>query len=119
MLPSAKNPKFYDRVDIFRSVDGCLEGNPLPGSEIASVALHGLGGVGKSAIALQYAHSKLERYPVVLWLRSETSVTLAQSVSNAVMELQLPQAQAQNHAENRVLLLSWLQKTCWSPSSLY
>jgi hypothetical protein len=112
MLPSAKNPKFYDRVDIFRSIDTCLEESLPTASEIASVALHGLGGVGKSSIALQYAHSKLERYPIVLWLRAETAVTLAQSTSSAVMELQLPQAKAQNHSENRVLLLNWLQKTC-------
>lgn len=63
----------------FAGRDGLLDqlARQLPGSESAVVAIHGLGGVGKSQLALEYAHRHRGDYAVVWWLRGESRLTVA------------------------------------------
>lgn len=39
---------------------------------VSSVAIHGMGGVGKTQLALKYSHDFRDRYAGVWWLRAET-----------------------------------------------
>ena len=38
-----------------------------PGRTHAITVLHGLGGIGKSALAAEYAHNFADRYPAGRW----------------------------------------------------
>lgn len=71
-----------------------------------SVALHGLAGVGKSQIALEFAYRYMSRFPVILWVDSKTETSLQQSFDRIAVDL-LPEADA----DKRVALLEWLLKT--------
>ncbi|KAF2106247.1 P-loop containing nucleoside triphosphate hydrolase protein, partial [Lophiotrema nucula] len=78
---------------------------------IKSVALHGLGGVGKTQVALAFAYSKIDLLDAIFWVAAETDVVLKQSFSRIAVNLELPNAHPQNHEENTLLVLSWLNKT--------
>ncbi|MCJ1385774.1 hypothetical protein MMC17_008898 [Xylographa soralifera] len=110
ILPPAKTARFYDRDNIIARIDSHFETDSNP-AELRSLALWGLGGVGKSHIALKYAHGKVKELDAILWIYSDTPVAIAQSFTVIATRLQLPDTKPQGHAENRILVLNWLQQT--------
>jgi hypothetical protein len=52
-----------------------------------TVALSGMGGVGKTQLALAYSHSNRDRYAGIWWLRSEMDETLQMDARAACVEL--------------------------------
>lgn len=69
------NEHFTGRVDLLRRLGEKLA---AAGGRVAltQAALHGLGGIGKTQIALKYATDSLDRHCLVWWLRAETEDTL-------------------------------------------
>jgi len=59
-------PGFSGRDEELGAIAAALEG------ENATAAVHGLGGVGKSCIAREYAWRSRERYAAVWWLNAQT-----------------------------------------------
>ena len=59
-------PGFSGRDEELGTIAAALEG------ENATAAVHGLGGIGKSSIAREYAWRSRERYAVVWWLNAQT-----------------------------------------------
>lgn len=112
MTPQTKTIQFFDRVDVFEKLDQILA--PAAGkTSFQSVALHGLGGVGKSTLASTYIETKFEEgvYDVILWARGETPSSLRQSITDIAMRLKLSEAQPQSHDENLILVQDWFQST--------
>lgn len=110
-LPRSSDNRFFDRTDVFELVNSRLQ-RSHPEREFCSLALHGLGGVGKSEIALQYAHSRSREYDAILWVLSENLNALETSFTDLCLKLGLKGADAKNNAINKVVLKTWLQKTC-------
>lgn len=52
---------------------------PLAAAERRIVVLHGLGGIGKSQLAIEFAKKHRSDYTAVLWLNAKTEETLKQS----------------------------------------
>ena len=73
-------PGFTGREDLLDGIDGALwqkNGTAaLINSSSSSAAVKGLGGVGKSVLAREYAWRARERYHGVWWVRAETKQTL-------------------------------------------
>lgn len=90
-------------------------------SKIRSVALWGSGGIGKSQIAIEFAHRRWESgTSVVLWIASETVADVASSFNDAARNLDLGGYSENNTPDkNRHLVLQWLQSTSESPSTAY
>ena len=115
VLPVAKNKSFFGRGEELRHIEERL--HPANISDgLKSLAIYGLGGIGKTQTALAYAYSKVDELDVVLWVPAENEIVLQQGFSQiAVNGLKLPNAQPSAHHENMILVMSWLQQTCrWS-----
>jgi tetratricopeptide (TPR) repeat protein/transcriptional regulator with XRE-family HTH domain len=73
-------PGFTGREDLLADIDAALwqKGGTaaLTNSDAHAAAVKGLGGVGKSVLARQYAWRARERYYGVWWVRAETEQTL-------------------------------------------
>ncbi len=71
-------PGFTGREDLLANLDRALwqKGGAAALTNAQSAAVHGLGGVGKSVLAQEYAWRNHARYRGVWWLRAETEQTL-------------------------------------------
>lgn len=110
-LPTAQNPRFFGRRVEMSTIDKHL-GQAAGASGLRSLALHGMGGVGKSQTALAYAHSKTDGFDAILWLHTEAEIALSTSLGEIARdELKIPQAEGGSNADNARLTLNWLQNT--------
>lgn len=99
-LPVAKNKGFLGRTDILKTIDEHLFPSTGPAA-LRSLALHGLGGVGKTQIALTYAYSKLDEIDAIFWIPAEQELSLQQGFTRIAIEgIHLEGAQKQAHQEN-------------------
>ena len=73
-VPHARNPTFTGRAWNITTLHTVLRSG-RPGDAVQ--ALSGLGGVGKTQIALEFAYRYAGDYDVVWWLRAEEPATLA------------------------------------------
>ena len=73
-----QNPQFTGRSDILTAIHNHLVVNSRPGFA-AGYALHGLGGVGKTQIAIQYAYEHKCDFDIICWLRANDWNTLVNS----------------------------------------
>jgi tetratricopeptide (TPR) repeat protein len=82
-----RNPVFTGRKEVLNDLEVCLAAGP-----VAVVAVRGLGGVGKSQVALEYAHRMYEQgcYELVGWVRADSRVTVAEDLAAMAPLLELP-----------------------------
>src|SRR5580658_516705 len=67
-LPRPPAAVFVGRGDALARLEAGLSGG---GSVVVTQAVYGLGGVGKSELALQYAHAHRGGYRLVWWVNAE------------------------------------------------
>ncbi|OAQ99620.1 hypothetical protein LLEC1_04744 [Akanthomyces lecanii] len=107
-LPFPRNFLFSGRNDLLQEMYNALL--VCPSNEVdvlRSMALVGIGGIGKTQIALEYAYRFRGRYSGIFWVRSETEMELQQSLAALAKELGLCQgAVAEDKAVE--LVTSWL-----------
>ena len=82
----ARNPAFVGRSKLIDKIQKALAAGP-----VAVVAIHGLGGIGKSAIALEIAHQGYAdgRFAIAWWIRAESAVTLIEDLADLAPSLGL------------------------------
>lgn len=89
LIPYKLNPRFFSRdheVDIVRKVLDPVQGH----EKLRVMSIHGLGGVGKSQIALHYANTSMKMFDVIAWIPSETQIKFNQALSELAKKLGLP-----------------------------
>jgi hypothetical protein len=85
MLPFKQNRKFYGRREELAKMDQYLkwEGN----SALRTFSIYGRRGVGKTEIALEYAHRNPSRFDAIFWIGCETTLSLRQSFTNMAISM--------------------------------
>ena len=73
-IPHQRNPNFTGRVELLRDLREALDGEK---SAALTQAISGLGGVGKTQLAIEYAYRYANHYSLIWWVRSETPESLS------------------------------------------
>lgn len=72
-VPHLRNPNFTGRDELLQALrDALASGRPAALTQ----AIHGLGGVGKTQLAVEYAYRHTAGYSIVWWIRAEEPATL-------------------------------------------
>jgi hypothetical protein len=117
-VPFPPNPNFYGREKVLTAVSENLHQNP-ESPAILSTALWAIAGMGKTQIALEYAHRQQENgIRAIFWIATEDESQSAKCFTEIADLLGLPGATtSRGHDQNRLLVLRWLQVTSESPQS--
>jgi len=75
-VPHGRNPNFTGREELLTGLREALASGAAAALTQAQ-AIHGLGGVGKTALAVEYAYRYAPEYDIFWWVRSEEAATLA------------------------------------------
>jgi Cdc6-like AAA superfamily ATPase len=104
---------FHGREEHLDAITAHLNNSSELG-QIHSFAIYGMGGVGKTAVALKFAHmcKNGNLYDAIFWIHCETILALKQSFTDIARSLNLSQpTQSDDHDTNILAVKNWLQKT--------
>jgi tetratricopeptide (TPR) repeat protein len=101
----ARNPNFTGRGDLLKALRRTLRARRA-GAVVQASAAYGLGGVGKTQLAVEYAHRFAADYDLVWWIPAEQPVTIPGHLAGLARRLGLPDTADQG--EQLVLLFEEL-----------
>lgn len=106
-IPHRRNPLFTGREAILESI-----GESLAKSQAVTLAqaITGLGGIGKTQTALEYAYQNHDNYRAVLWVRADTPEVLHADFAALAGVLQLFKAPEQDQSIAIKAVQRWLQE---------
>ncbi|KAF7717274.1 NB-ARC domain-containing protein [Penicillium ucsense] len=88
-VPYSPDSKFRGRNKEFRQMNEFLMKPETSGvRDLRIVAIQGLGGMGKTSLALQYIHSNRNYYEAIFWLRAQDFTILQQDFAKIAQALQ-------------------------------
>jgi hypothetical protein len=91
-IPSTLSPRFWGREEALNAVHEAL--SPEKDSRrLRTFALYGMGGVGKTQIALQYANRHRDLYKTILWITADNVINMSQSFREVSKLLGLSQTE--------------------------
>lgn len=97
-----RNGNFTDRLGTIEAVRKVLQ----PGrstERLAACALHGMGGVGKTQTAIEFAYRFRSCYSIIWWIRAEHSASIADNLMWLARELGIAEVVEQD----RILFELW------------
>jgi tetratricopeptide (TPR) repeat protein len=106
-VPLPRNPYFTGREEILESLYTQI-GVDHAVALTQSSALHGLGGVGKTQIALEYAYRHALEYSAVFWIRAEMEGQIIASLLRIAETLQLSGRDDTDQQQVIAVLQRWL-----------
>lgn len=110
------NPNFVGREKILEEIAKALlpSQTKFVSSELEDLkrfALCGLGGVGKTEIAIEFVLRHKDAYDAVFWIRADEVAKLDSRFRQIAIELQLEtQTESVNHVVSRELVKGWLSR---------
>jgi transcriptional regulator with XRE-family HTH domain len=106
-LPSPRNPFFTGRQEVLQRLHLLLfeEQNVI---SCRSCALSGMGGMGKTQTAIEYAYRYAPDYAAVLWANAGTEESLLESFAVIARILKLSGPYRQKQEDVVALVLNWL-----------
>jgi hypothetical protein len=101
-----RNPNFTGREDILSELRLALtSGEPAAWKQAA----FGMGGVGKTQLAIEYIYRHKPDYRVIWWIHSEESATMAADYASLADDLDLPEKDSTDQTEIVRAVKCWLE----------
>jgi len=109
-VPYPRNPFFTGREEILQHVHAHLgTGTSQSSACLYPYALHGLAGIGKTQIALEYAYRFARDYRAVFWIEAETIERIIASFMRIAECLQVPERRDADQQRVIAAVQHWLQ----------
>src|SRR5450755_735015 len=109
-VPYPQNVLFTGREQLLMQLTTTLHaGQPTALSQ--PQAISGLGGIGKTQLALEYAYRSRGDYQAVLWTQADTRENLTSSYLTIATLLNLPEKGEQESTRVIVAVKNWLQRS--------
>ena len=116
-IPFPRNPKFQARDSVLRDLHENLKPIRLPlALQQRSCVIHGMGGIGKTQLALEYTYRYRDSYAYIFWIRSETGPEIADSFGAIAREF-MPAAAGRDQKRDVELVREWLVRSKCSRTS--
>jgi len=106
-LPFAPNPAFTGRGPELKKLHEELQ-KQVEVAVTQTVAVHGLGGVGKTQLAVEHAWKHLSDYDAVFWVKADSQEALDVGLAALASLLSLPEAGEPEQAVQTKAVLDWL-----------
>lgn len=106
-VPLPRNPFFTGRTEILEMLHTQIDADQAVALTQSS-ALHGLGGVGKTQIALEYVYRYGLEYSAVFWIGAETEEQIVNDLLRIAEVLQLPERADENQQRVVAAVQHWL-----------
>ncbi|WP_410587782.1 FxSxx-COOH system tetratricopeptide repeat protein [Amycolatopsis sp. lyj-23] len=85
-----KNPNFTGRRELLDQLSERLEAGT---TAVLPAALHGMGGIGKTQMAVEYIYRHLRDYDIVWWIQATQATQIRRSLTELAQHLRLPGAE--------------------------
>jgi serine/threonine protein kinase len=110
-VPYRRNTFFTGRKQILDQLHDAFHSGRIA---TQAQAISGLGGIGKTQIAIEYAHRYHHEYQVILWIRGDTKEKMSSDVASLALLLNLKEHYEQEQQAVPGAVQSWLRKnTHW------
>ena len=106
-VPHRQNPYFTGRETLLETLHQKLT---TEHTTTLTQAITGLGGIGKTQTAIEYAYRHRNNYQVIWWLRAEEPATLAADYAKLTTELDLPEHEATEQIIQIQAVRNWLEQ---------
>jgi tetratricopeptide (TPR) repeat protein/DNA-binding transcriptional regulator YiaG len=107
-IPYRRNRFFTGRTEYLEQIHRQLQAGE--GDETQTVAISGLGGIGKTQLVLEYAYRYRYHYHATLWLQADTSERLQAELAGLAAFLQLPEQQARDQEQAIRAVRRWFEQ---------
>src|SRR5258706_549880 len=107
LVPHWRNPFFTGRHELLESLHALLrQGKTAVLTQ--SITLSGLGGIGKTQAAIEYAYRYAHEYSAIFWINAETPESIMVSFSSVAELLNLPEKQEADQNKMTAAVSRWL-----------
>ena len=107
-VPYPRNPYFTGRETLLKRLHTTITSKQT-GPFTYQQALSGLGGVGKTQIALEYAYQQYNTYTAILWVRADSRELLLADFMSIAHLLHLTQSEQQEQIQVVDTIKQWLR----------
>ncbi|EED12079.1 conserved hypothetical protein [Talaromyces stipitatus ATCC 10500] len=117
-IPLWRNRNFHGRTADLEAIHSALSGNltdPTSAVHQNSCLVYGIGGIGKTQVALEYVHRYRDSYNYIFWIRSQTEPEMVQDMTKILDILNLDRPENAGSGAIADVVRTWFTNTTESP----